>query len=85
MEALQNAGKHAGDGATAMLRVWEEPGVVLFEVSDSGRGFDVAGSKGLGAGFVNMKDRVGAIGGTVDVRSAPGEGTTVSGRIPVSG
>jgi len=83
MEALQNAGKHAGDGATATLRVWEEPGALLFDASDTGRGFD-AGAKGLGAGFVNMNDRVGAIGGSVSVRSAPGQGTTVSGRIPIS-
>jgi signal transduction histidine kinase len=84
MEALQNAGKHAGEGATATLRVWEEPGALLFEASDTGRGFDANGSKGLGAGFVNMSDRVGAIGGAVDVRSAPGAGTTISGRIPLS-
>jgi signal transduction histidine kinase len=82
MEALQNAGKHAGDGATATIHVWEEPGALLFDTSDTGRGFD-AGSKGLGSGFVNMNDRVGAIGGSIMVRSAPGEGTTVSGRIPI--
>jgi signal transduction histidine kinase len=84
MEALQNAGKHAGEGATATVRVWDEPGALYFEASDTGRGFD-ATTKGLGAGFVNMNDRVGAIGGTVTVRSAPGQGTTISGRIPVSG
>lgn len=82
MEALQNAGKHAGDGATATIRVWEEPGVLRFDASDSGRGFD-ASSKGLGTGFVNMNDRVGAIGGSVTVNSAPGKGTTISGRIPI--
>ena len=44
-------------------RVWEEPGALLFEVSDDGAGFDPNGSKGKGAGFVNMGDRVGAMGG----------------------
>ena len=83
MEALQNAGKHAGEGATAILRVWEEPGALLFDAADTGQGFDAA-TKGLGAGFVNMNDRVGAIGGTVTVRSAPGQGTTISGRIPIT-
>ncbi|HMD46399.1 MAG TPA: ATP-binding protein [Acidimicrobiales bacterium] len=82
-EALQNAGKHAGEGATATVRVWPEPGALLFEVTDTGKGFDPA-EKGLGAGFVNMNDRVGAIGGTLTVRSAPGQGTTIAGRIPVS-
>jgi signal transduction histidine kinase len=83
LEALQNAGKHAGDGATANVRVWEEPGALLFEVADNGAGFDMAGRRSPGAGFVNMDDRVGAIGGTLTVRSAPGQGTSISGRIPV--
>ena len=51
---------------------------------DTGAGFDADGSLAKGAGFVNMSDRVGAIGGTVEVRSAQGEGTTVAGRIPLS-
>jgi signal transduction histidine kinase len=84
LEALQNAGKHAGDGATAVVRVWEEAGGLLFEVTDNGAGFEAARVSRSGAGFVNMSDRVGAIGGTVSVRSAPGEGTTVAGRLPIS-
>ena len=83
MEALQNAGKHAGEGATATVRVWREERALCFEVRDTGIGFDAAGESGRGAGFVNMSDRVGAIGGSVAVRSARGEGTAVSGRIPV--
>jgi signal transduction histidine kinase len=85
MEALQNAGKYAGPGASAVVRVWQEEGALLFEVCDDGAGFDAGGVRGRGAGFVNMDDRVGAIGGTVTVRSRPGEGTCVSGRIPVTG
>jgi signal transduction histidine kinase len=84
MEALQNAGKHAGEGARATVRVWEEDGNVRFEVADTGVGFEADGKLARGAGFVNMSDRVGAIGGTISVRSAPGRGTTVSGRIPVA-
>ncbi len=83
MEALQNAGKHAGDGAAAFVRVWQEGANLLFEVRDTGTGFDAEGTLASGAGFVNMSDRVGAIGGTVSVTSAPGAGTTVAGSIPV--
>jgi len=83
MEALQNAGKHAGDGAAAFVRVWQEGANLLFEVRDTGAGFDAAGTLASGAGFVNMSDRVGAIGGTFSVTSAPGAGTTVAGSIPV--
>jgi signal transduction histidine kinase len=82
MEALQNAGKHAGEGATARVHVEEREGALFFEVSDTGKGFDES-QKGSGAGFVNMRDRVGAIGGSISVRSAPGQGTTISGRLPI--
>ena len=84
MEALQNAGKHAGDGAVAYVRVWQDESELSFEVRDTGVGFDSNGTLASGAGFVNMSDRVGAIGGTIAVRSAPGEGTTVAGRIPIA-
>ena len=47
-------------------------------------GFDV-NSKGTGAGFVNMSDRVGAIGGSLRVESTPGEGTRISGMVPIGG
>ncbi|MGZ4120573.1 MAG: histidine kinase [Actinomycetota bacterium] len=83
LEALQNAGKHAGEGASAVVRVWEESGALLFQVTDDGAGFD-ASAKGLGAGFTNMSDRLGAIGGTLGVESAPGGGTTISGRVPLN-
>ena len=83
LEALQNAGKHAGEGKSAVVRVWEEPNTLLFEVADDGAGFDTK-AKGLGAGFTNMSDRLGAIGGTLGVESAVGQGTKISGRIPLN-
>ena len=84
LEALQNAGKHAGDGATAVVRVWEEAGFLHFEVGDDGVGFDHGSSPAEGHGFVNMGDRLGAIDGTLSVASAPGEGTRVAGAIPLA-
>jgi len=83
LEAMQNAGKHAGDGSTISVRVWEDVGALLFEVADDGAGFDPSQGDTLGHGFINMGDRVGAVGGTFGVQSAPGHGTRVSGRIPV--
>ena len=56
----------------------------MFEVRDDGRGFDPA-STGYGTGLQGIADRLDAIGGSLSVRSAPGEGTTVAGRIPVAG
>ena len=81
LEALQNAGKHAA-GATVQIRLWEESGGLLFSVSDDGPGFDAAQARG-GHGFVNMSDRLGAIGGTVRWESQPGHGATISGSVPV--
>ena len=83
LEALQNAGKHAGDGAQTTITVREDEGALLFEVADDGAGFDLSTGASRGHGFVKMADRVGAIGGTVTVDSVPGKGTRISGRIPV--
>jgi signal transduction histidine kinase len=83
VEAMQNASKHAGEGAKIALRVWEEDGELCFTVTDDGAGFNAAGSAGKGHGFVNMADRLGAMQGSLDVWSAPGEGTRISGRVPV--
>ncbi len=84
LEALQNAGKHAGETATAAVTVVDADGVLRFEIRDDGAGFDMlSGNAKDGHGFVNMADRLGAFGGRVDVVSAVGEGTTITGTIPL--
>jgi signal transduction histidine kinase len=55
--------------------------MLTFDVVDDGEGFDAQG-RGLGAGFLNMADRLGALGGSLRVESAPQCGTTVSGAVP---
>jgi signal transduction histidine kinase len=40
LEALQNAAKYAGTAASARVRIWEEAGGLLFEISDDGGGFE---------------------------------------------
>ena len=82
LEALQNAAKHAGAGASAHVRVWEDEGGLLFEVSDDG-GFDARRHLD-GAGLTNMRDRLGAIGGSLRVDSND-HGTWILGVVPVSG
>lgn len=84
LEALQNAGKHAGPRAEARVAVWEESGELRFSVSDDGAGFDSQDKGATGHGFVNMADRVGAHGGTLTVSSSIGEGVTIGGAIPVA-
>jgi signal transduction histidine kinase len=38
----------------------------------------------MGSGLRNMADRLAALGGRLEVRSAPGQGTTITGQLPVS-
>ena len=82
LEALQNAAKHA-QGATVDLRLWTESGGLLFSVTDDGPGYDAAVAR-RGHGYVNMTDRLGAIGGTVRWDSTLGHGSTVSGSVPLA-
>ncbi len=84
VEALQNVAKHAGSDAAARVRIWEEPGMLSFEITDDGVGF-LAGPNANGAGLANMGDRMGAVGGFLSVESASGAGTRVRGQVPVPG
>jgi signal transduction histidine kinase len=81
LEAMQNAGKHAGDGARMSVTVTATETELCFEVADDGAGFDATHAARTGHGFVNMADRLGAIGGALVVDSKPGAGTRIRGRI----
>jgi signal transduction histidine kinase len=83
LEALQNVAKYAG-ASRAIVRLGHDDGVLQFSVTDDGGGFDPA-STPRGSGLQNMADRLEALGGRLDVDSAPDGGTTVRGWIPVGG
>jgi signal transduction histidine kinase len=80
-EALQNATKHAGPGASASVQLSHSDGWVQFSVEDDGVGFD-PDTVARGHGLDNMADRVAAVGGSFGLHSAVGQGTRVSGRLP---
>jgi signal transduction histidine kinase len=82
LEALQNAAKHAGNGASAVVRLDEQGDELCFEVADDGVGFEPQ-AVGRGTGLINLADRVSAVGGTLAVESAPGKGARIRGRIAV--
>jgi signal transduction histidine kinase len=82
LEALQNAAKYAGTGATASVTVRQEDGALVFEVEDDGAGFDPE-HVSPGSGLTNMRDRLGAIGGSLSLHAVSGRGTSVSGHIPL--
>lgn len=83
LEALQNAGKYAGEGTTVQVDVQEDDHRLTFTVTDDGAGFDPA-TGAMGAGFTNMLDRLGALGGSLKVASEPGRGTRVTGTLPAA-
>ncbi len=83
LEALQNASKYASAGLVT-IALTREDGLLWFTVSDNGTGFDRDRCP-AGSGIQNMIDRVEALDGTLEIRSAPGEGTTVVGCVPVDG
>lgn len=81
LEALQNAAKYA-EASRADVRLSQDDGYLVFTVTDDGQGFDPATTP-RGSGLQNMADRLEALGGSTEVTSTPGQGTVVTGRIPV--
>ncbi|HET8526565.1 MAG TPA: sensor histidine kinase [Actinomycetota bacterium] len=81
LEALQNVAKYSGANS-ASVAFTQENGRLSFRVSDDGVGFDPSQAP-PGLGLQGMADRIEAIGGMFEIRSAPGGGTTVTGSIPV--
>lgn len=86
-EAVTNAIRHAG-ARHMEIRVWQEDAMVHAAVRDDGRGFDAEatmarrGERGLG--LLGMRERLDALGGRFELRSAPGHGTEVSVAIPIA-
>jgi signal transduction histidine kinase len=79
-EALTNVVKHAGAHAV-QVRLRDSGSVLELEIEDDGCGARAGGT--LGRGIVNMRERAGQIGGTLDVRAGPG-GTCVALQLPVN-
>ena len=81
LEALQNTAKYAG-ASTASVALAAPGGHLEFTVTDDGTGFDVATAARHGTGLQGMTDRIAAVGGTLRIDSAPGQGTAITGRLP---
>jgi signal transduction histidine kinase len=83
VEALHNAARHA-PGSAVRISLADPGHGPEFEVTDNGPGFDPAAPP-AGSGLRNMSDRLAALGGSCQVDSSPGRGTTVTGRIGLDG
>jgi signal transduction histidine kinase len=78
-EALTNVIRHS-DAAGARVTATVDGGALRLEVSDDGRG---GADASRGSGLIGLADRVAAGGGTIEISSPPGAGTTISVTMPV--
>jgi signal transduction histidine kinase len=83
LEAIQNVVKHAGPDATAIVTLSRDGPFLCFQVHDTGAGFN-SDDHGSGSGLVNMRDRIEAVGGSLEVTGRRGRGTSVRGRVRVA-
>jgi signal transduction histidine kinase len=82
-EALQNAAKHAR-AHSVELALEVAAGELVLRVGDDGRGFDPAGEFPGHLGLRSMRERAAAVGGSLEVDSAPGGGTRLRARVPLA-
>ena len=82
LEALQNIAKYS-QAASVTLGLAETDGNLCFLVRDDGIGFDAVNTP-MGSGLQNMADRLDALGGSLQVDSRPGSGTTLRGAVPLA-
>ena len=86
-EALANVRKHAAASRVTVTLSYLDD-VTMLDVHDDGIGFEYAATvpaAGAGLGLHAMAERVAALGGSLVIESAPGEGTTVAAEVPASG
>ena len=81
-EALRNVEQHAA-ARSASVSLERLGGTVRMLVSDDGRGFDPASSRGAGIGLVSLGERVRLLGGSFEIRSVPDGGTTLAVALPL--
>lgn len=79
-ESLTNIARHA-QASRADVQVAVADQVLRCTITDNGRGFDAA--HGAEGGLAGLRERIQATGGTLDVQSAPGRGTTVTATLPL--
>jgi signal transduction histidine kinase len=88
-EALTNVLRHAG-AANVSIELTRAPAELTLSVRDDGAGFDVASAReraarGASLGLIGMEERASLAGGSLEIRSAPGQGTDVRARFPLGG
>ena len=82
-EALSNVGRHAA-AETCRVSLRSEAGAAVLEIEDDGRGFQPRSARGKGLGLKNLEERAAAIGGRLEIATAPGSGTRVRLTLPLA-
>jgi signal transduction histidine kinase len=80
-EAVANVRRHASAGRVDLTLAYDEPGRVVLTVRDDGRGFDPQ-ARGAGFGLDGVRARAAEVGGSLEVSSGPGSGTTLRLVVP---
>jgi signal transduction histidine kinase len=80
--ALTNAVKHAEAKTVTVQLQWDPRGELSLSIQDVGTGFDI-GTASMGTGLGTMQDYAQSIDGSREIRSVPGEGTTITATIPI--
>jgi signal transduction histidine kinase len=84
-EALRNTLAHA-DASKVLVRIDISPSELRASVVDDGRGFDPrARAASGGTGLLSMRERAALLGGSLLLRSVPGQGTHMELRVPLGG
>ena len=86
-EALQNVRKHSNATSVSLLMEQRENEIVLI-IEDDGRGFDAEPADrkkniAAGMGLISMEERAALMGGSLQIESRPGQGTSVFVRVPI--
>ena len=89
IEALTNVAKHAAVSRASVVLEIQGQSLILI-VEDQGRGFDIDTKSLIGGppqhlGLLGMRERLEAAGGTLEIESTPGAGTTIFARVPTKG
>jgi signal transduction histidine kinase len=82
-ESLRNVATHSR-ATTASIELRAEDGRIRLRISDNGVGF-VYGRQPSGLGLISMRERVRAIGGSLEIASSPGAGTQIEVNVPLLG
>jgi len=81
-EALSNVARHS-QADTVRLTLDGDETELQFTIQDNGQGFDSATPANSGRGLPNLHQRMTELGGTTAVASTPGQGTTITARLPL--